>query len=32
VFGCIIRRALYEGKIDLSAVMDLVQTGKPSRE
>jgi phosphoribosylformimino-5-aminoimidazole carboxamide ribotide isomerase len=32
VFGCIIGRALYEGKIDLSAVMELVQTGKPSRE
>jgi len=32
VFGCIIGRALYEGKIDLSAVLDLVQTGKPSTE
>jgi phosphoribosylformimino-5-aminoimidazole carboxamide ribotide isomerase len=32
VFGCIIGRALYEGKIDLSAVLDLVSTGKPSRE
>src|SRR5262245_10643158 len=32
VFGCIIGRALYEGKIDLSAVMELVQSGKPSRE
>jgi phosphoribosylformimino-5-aminoimidazole carboxamide ribotide isomerase len=32
VFGCIIGRALYEGKIDLSAVMELTQTGKPSRE
>jgi phosphoribosylformimino-5-aminoimidazole carboxamide ribotide isomerase len=32
VFGCIIGRALYEGKIDLSAVTDLVQSGKASRE
>jgi phosphoribosylformimino-5-aminoimidazole carboxamide ribotide isomerase len=32
VFGCIIGRALYEGMIDLSAVMDLVQSGKASRE
>jgi phosphoribosylformimino-5-aminoimidazole carboxamide ribotide isomerase len=32
VYGCIIGRALYEGKIDLSAVMELVQSGKPSRE
>lgn len=32
VFGCIIGRALYEGKIDLSAVLELVSSGKPSRE
>jgi phosphoribosylformimino-5-aminoimidazole carboxamide ribotide isomerase len=32
VFGCIIGRALYEGKIDLSAVMELVQPGNASRE
>jgi len=32
VFGCIIGRALYEGKIDLSAVLDLVHPGKTSRE
>lgn len=32
LFGCIIGRALYEGQIDLSAVLDLIQTGKPSRE
>ena len=32
VFGCIIGRALYEGKIDLSAVMDLVESGMASRE
>lgn len=27
LFGCIIGRALYEGKIDLSAVLELVQSG-----
>jgi phosphoribosylformimino-5-aminoimidazole carboxamide ribotide isomerase len=32
VFGCIIGRALYEGKIDLSAVMELVPSGTASRE
>jgi len=32
VFGCIIGRALYEGKIDLSAVLELVSSGKTSRE
>lgn len=32
LFGCIIGRALYEGQIDLSAVLELVQPGKPSRE
>jgi phosphoribosylformimino-5-aminoimidazole carboxamide ribotide isomerase len=32
VFGCIIGRALYEGKIDLSAVLELVQPGMTSRE
>jgi phosphoribosylformimino-5-aminoimidazole carboxamide ribotide isomerase len=32
LFGCIIGRALYEGRIDLSTVLELVQTGKASRE
>ena len=32
LFGCIIGRALYEGQIDLSAVLELVSSGKPSRE
>jgi phosphoribosylformimino-5-aminoimidazole carboxamide ribotide isomerase len=32
LFGCIIGRALYEGRIDLSAVLELVQSGKTSRE
>jgi phosphoribosylformimino-5-aminoimidazole carboxamide ribotide isomerase len=32
VFGCIIGRALYESKIDLSAVMELVQSDQASRE
>jgi phosphoribosylformimino-5-aminoimidazole carboxamide ribotide isomerase len=32
LFGCIIGRALYEGQLDLSAVLELVSSGKPSRE
>jgi phosphoribosylformimino-5-aminoimidazole carboxamide ribotide isomerase len=32
LFGCIIGRALYEGQIDLSAVIELVSSGQPSRE
>lgn len=32
LFGCIIGRALYEGQIDLSAVLELVSSGKTSRE
>ena len=32
VFGCIIGRALYEGKIDLSAVLELISSGTTSRE
>ena len=32
LFGCIIGRALYEGQIDLSAVLDLVSPGTTSRE
>ena len=32
LFGCIIGRALYEGKIDLSAVLELVSSGTTSRE
>jgi phosphoribosylformimino-5-aminoimidazole carboxamide ribotide isomerase len=32
LFGCIIGRALYEGQIDLSAVLELVSSGKLSRE
>jgi phosphoribosylformimino-5-aminoimidazole carboxamide ribotide isomerase len=32
LFGCIIGRALYEGKIDLSAVLELAQPGSTSRE
>jgi phosphoribosylformimino-5-aminoimidazole carboxamide ribotide isomerase len=32
VFGCIIGRALYEGKIELSAVMELVESGKAPGE
>lgn len=32
LFGCIIGRALYEGQIDLSAVLELVQSGQTSRE
>jgi phosphoribosylformimino-5-aminoimidazole carboxamide ribotide isomerase len=32
LFGCIIGRALYEGKIDLAAVMDLIEPGMASRE
>ena len=32
VFGCIIGRALYEGKIELSAVMELVESGTASGE
>jgi phosphoribosylformimino-5-aminoimidazole carboxamide ribotide isomerase len=32
LFGCIIGRALYEGQLDLSTVLELVSSGKPSRE
>jgi phosphoribosylformimino-5-aminoimidazole carboxamide ribotide isomerase len=32
VFGCIIGRALYEGQIDLTTVLELVESGKTSRE
>ena len=32
LFGCIIGRALYEGQLDLSAVLDLVQSEMTSRE
>ena len=32
LFGCIIGRALYEGQIDLSAVLELVSSGTTSRE
>ena len=32
VFGCIIGRALYEGKIDLTTVLEFVETGTTSRE
>jgi phosphoribosylformimino-5-aminoimidazole carboxamide ribotide isomerase len=32
LFGCIIGRALYEGQIDLSTVLEMVQSGKTSRE
>jgi phosphoribosylformimino-5-aminoimidazole carboxamide ribotide isomerase len=32
VFGCIIGRALYEGQIDLTTVLEMVESGKPSRE
>lgn len=32
LFGCIIGRALYEGQIDLMTVLEMVQSGKTSRE
>ena len=32
LFGCIIGRALYEGQIDLANVLEMIQTGKTSRE